>query len=50
MGLLDLIRANGVALLEVRRQLEISQMIPVFCFCEQLPFVHAVVRGLLAAQ
>lgn len=46
----DLVRANGVALLEVSRQLEIGQVIPVLCLCEQLPFVHAVVRGLLAAQ
>jgi len=47
---LHLVRACGVALLEVRRQLKIGQVIPVFCFCEQLPFVHAVVCGLLTAQ
>ena len=41
---------DRVALLEVRRQRKLGQMIPVFCLCKQLPLVHAVVGGLLAAQ
>jgi hypothetical protein len=43
------IRANGIAFSEAGRQLKIGQVLPVFCFREELPFVHAVVRGLLTA-
>jgi hypothetical protein len=36
--------------LEVGRQLNLGEVLIIFRFGEELPFVHAVVRGLLPAQ